>query len=308
MKGITPPNNSPPLQTDPRIDTLIWNYARLSEQVDELIEKTEKLAKRQDELSKVQNELNKTQDEWTIDAILDELCPKNEPEALPLSPASQGRDPPEQEKAQPPPTKAAAPQSSAAKRKTVQKHLAPKKPRKKSRHLKLAGSVAFYGVLLLLIVSALFIRATSNGSPRSLVGFTGMIVLTESMQSEIPKGSLVIAQQVDPKTLQIGDDITYMANQTTTVTHRIIGIIENYEDTGQRAFQTKGVMNAQPDKQPVPAANVVGKVVFHSVVLGMIAGFIGKYWMFLLFALAVIIGLVVVLKRIYRKEPKETAG
>ena len=44
---------------------------------------------------------------------------------------------------------------------------------------------------------------------------------------------------------------------------RIVGIIENYENTGQRAFTTQGIMNAQPDKQPVPAVNVVGKVVFH---------------------------------------------
>ena len=127
------------------------------------------------------------------------------------------------------------------------------------------------------------------------------------MQSEIPKGSLVIAQQVDPETLEIGDDITFMANQTTTVTHRIIGIIEDYEGTGQRAFETQGIMNDEPDAQPVPAVNVVGKVIFHSLVLGYIASFIGNYWPFLLFALAVVIGLIIALKRIYKKEPKQTA-
>ena len=83
---------------------------------------------------------------------------------------------------------------------------------KKGRAWKIMGECVFYGLLLLLILTALFIRTTSDGSPRSLAGYSGMIVLTESMQSEIPKGSLVIAQQVDPETLQIGDDITYMAN------------------------------------------------------------------------------------------------
>ncbi|MFQ7401661.1 MAG: signal peptidase I [Neglectibacter sp.] len=164
-----------------------------------------------------------------------------------------------------------------------------------------------YSALVFLIISALFIRTTSNGSPRSLAGFTGMVVLSGSMQAEIPKGSLVIAQQVDPKTLQIGDDITFMANPTTTDTHRIIGIIEDYEDTGQRAFQTQGIMNDEPDAQPVPAVNVVGKVIFHSEVLGQIAGFMGQYWLFILFAAAVVIGLTVILKRIYQKEPKQTA-
>ena len=134
-----------------------------------------------------------------------------------------------------------------------------------------------------------------------------MIVLTESMQSEIPKGSLVIAKQVDPNTLQIGDDITYMANQTTSVTHRIVGINENYENTGQRAFQTQGIMNDQPDSQPVPAVNVVGKVVFHSETLGVVASFIGSYWPLLLFALAVVFVLIYVLGRIFKSPPKEPA-
>ena len=187
------------------------------------------------------------------------------------------------------------------------KHLQPEKPHRKRQGLKLAGNIVFYSALVFLIISALFIRTTSNGSPRSLAGFTGMVVLSGSMQAEIPKGSLVIAQQVDPKTLQIGDDITFMANPTTTVTHRIIGIIEDYEDTGQRAFQTQGIMNDEPDAQPVPAVNVVGKVIFHSEVLGQIAGFMGQYWLFILFAAAVVIGLTVILKRIYQKEPKQTA-
>lgn len=279
MKEVPPPNNSPPQQSDPRIDTLIQGYVRLSKQVDMLTEKLEKQLE----------ESNKVRDELAVDAILDELH-QREQEMLPLSSASQERAPPEQ-----PPTIQA------------EKPPPPRKPRRIRRRLKMVGSLAFYGALILLIVSALFIRATSGGAPRSLAGFTGMIVLTESMQSEIPKGSLVIARQVEPKTLQIGDDITYMANQTTTVTHRIVGITENYENTGQRAFTTQGIMNAQPDRLPVPAANVVGKVVFHSVVLGMIAGFIGEYWLFLLFALAVVIGLAFILKHIYRKEPKETA-
>lgn len=178
---------------------------------------------------------------------------------------------------------------------------------KRSRAWKIAGEVVFYGLMVLLIVVAFFIRTTGNGLPRSFAGYSGMIVLTESMQSEIPKGSLVVAKQAAPETLQVGDDITYLANQTTTVTHRIIGITENYEGTGQRAFQTQGVMNAQPDRLLVPAVNVVGKVVFHSETLGRIAGFIGAYWPLLLFQLMVLFVLVKVLERILKRPLKESA-
>lgn len=179
------------------------------------------------------------------------------------------------------------------------------RPSKKNKAWKIIGEVVFYGLLVLLILSALFIRTAGDGAPKSLAGYSGMIVLTESMQSEIPKGSLVIAKQVDGNTLEIGDDITYMANQTTSVTHRIVGIVENYENTGERAFETQGVMNDRPDNQLVPAVNVVGKVVFHSEVLGTIAGFIGDYWPALLIVLAVGIVLVNVLGRIFRKDKEE---
>lgn len=180
----------------------------------------------------------------------------------------------------------------------------------KSRAWKITGEVIFYGLLVLLVLGAVFIRTASDGAPRSLAGYSGMIVLTESMQSEIPKGSLVIAKQVNVNTLQIGDDITYMANQTTSVTYRIVGIMENYQGTGERAFETQGIMNAQPDKLPVPAANVVGKVVYHSEILGQIAGFIQSYWPILLFVLVVGIVLLHVLGRIFRSGPeakKETS-
>ena len=60
-------------------------------------------------------------------------------------------------------------------------------------------------------------------------------------------------------------------------------------------------MNAQPDKQPVPAVNVVGKVVFHSETLGLAASFIRSYWPLLLLVLAVGLALIHVLGRIFKK-------
>ncbi|MFQ9798525.1 MAG: signal peptidase I [Clostridia bacterium] len=116
----------------------------------------------------------------------------------------------------------------------------------------------FYLVLIAVVVGVLFISGKESG-PKSFAGYSAFTVLSGSMESEIPKGSLVVTKQVDPSELQIGDDITYLSNPTTTITHRIVGITENYADTGQRAFTTQGVMNSAPDKQPVPAANVVGR-------------------------------------------------
>lgn len=159
--------------------------------------------------------------------------------------------------------------------------------------------------MIALIIGVAVLAKGSERGPRSFAGFTAQTVLTSSMESVIPKGSLVISRYTDPNTLAIGDDITFMTNETTTVTHRIIGITEKYGDTGQRAFQTQGVMNSSPDSQLVPAVNVVGKVVFHSLTAGKIAAFLESYWPLLLFFIVILAVLTRVLRYIYRKDGKK---
>ena len=278
---------TPPPREDPRIDVLIGAYRNLAVKVDLL----------QEQIQELDKELSRQKDS-TVDAILAELHQEKEQGAFPST---------SHERAPMPDNKPEAKEEPVGQEAKPQHSASAKAGPKKGRAGKIIGECVFYGLLLLLLLGAVFVRTTSDGSPRSLAGYSGMIVLTESMQSEIPKGSLVITKTVDPQSLQIGDDITYMANQTTSVTHRVVGITENYENTGQRAFQTQGIMNREPDKQLVPAVNVVGKVVFHSEVLGTVASFIGQYWPFLLFILAVAFVLLYVLRRIFKSPPEGPA-
>ncbi|MFQ9799978.1 MAG: hypothetical protein ACLR23_14670 [Clostridia bacterium] len=96
--------------------------------------------------------------------------------------------------------------------------------------------------------------ASDRRASRACAGYSGMIVLTESMQSgNAPRSSLGDRlRTVEPgNPCQIGDSITYMASQTTSVTQRIVGdSSKNYENTGRRAFpRRRGIarMNDQPD-------------------------------------------------------------
>lgn len=162
------------------------------------------------------------------------------------------------------------------------------------------GETIFYILLVALVLTTFFLRSNADGKPTVFAGFSAFVVETGSMESEIPKGSLVITKRIDAEQLEIGDDITFMSNPTTTVTHRIIGITENFSETGKRGFETQGVMNKHPDKNIVPADNVVGKVVFHSEVLGTIANFISANWPFLIFAIVIIVALYITLKRVLR--------
>jgi len=164
----------------------------------------------------------------------------------------------------------------------------------------------FYIALAALVLTVFLVRAAGGGAPVTFAGFSAMRVLTASMQDEIPQGSLIITRHVDPKTLEVGDDVTYMAGEGTTVTHRIIAIAENYQGTGQRAFTTQGIMNREPDELRVPAANVVGKVIFHNLFLGDVLAFVQVNWTWMALLLVLCLAFLECLRVLARESRLES--
>ena len=136
-------------------------------------------------------------------------------------------------------------------------------------------SFSFY-LLLATVVLAVFLSVNSaeSNAPRNLLGFSAMRVVSPSMQSEIPQGSLVITQYTLPALLKVGDVITYFRLDGSTITHRIITIYEDHEGSGQRGFETMGIENGKPDPQIVSADNVIGKVIWSNLVIGQIFTFV----------------------------------
>lgn len=145
---------------------------------------------------------------------------------------------------------------------------------KPSRVKTLASTIVFYVTLVVVVVGAFIVAGSgSNGVPQNVMGFSTMTVLTRSMQDVIPQHSLIITRRVPPESIQIGDDITYLVRGNMTVTHRVIEIHENFQNSGMRGFVTQGVMNSSPDSDVVLAANLVGRVVFHNLFLGRMVAF-----------------------------------
>ncbi len=176
------------------------------------------------------------------------------------------------------------------------------KSAKKKTVISIIGDIFFYIIIIGIVVGAFLLKTGSGGQPSMIAGYSGMTVLTSSMEDVYPKGSLIITRRVDADELQIGDDITFMINESSSVTHRIIGITESYLDTGERAFETQGTMNDKPDKEPVAAANVVGKVIFCSKAIGQLASFVTENWPIILFSVVVIGGLIAFLKWNFQRE------
>ena len=151
---------------------------------------------------------------------------------------------------------------------------------------------ASYILLCLAVLIALFAVLTSSK-------YSFFNVLTSSMQGEIPKGALILVHQTDPQELEVGDNITFMRGWKTSVTHKIEEIYENYQTSGARGFQTKGVNNMSADMEIVHEDNVVGKVIFVIPAAGAAASMVitHSYIVFIIIGLSIILSLAVYIKR-----------
>ncbi|ASB88471.1 signal peptidase I [Bacillus sonorensis] len=116
-----------------------------------------------------------------------------------------------------------------------------------------------YVIIFTLIIAAVIvvISTKSSGGEPQLFGYQLKTVLSGSMEPEFKTGSIIAVQKVaNPESLKKGDIITFMQDQNTMVTHRIIGITKHKSNL---VFKTKGDNNQNPDSDPVLAENVVAK-------------------------------------------------
>lgn len=107
-----------------------------------------------------------------------------------------------------------------------------------------------------------------------LVGFQVYTVLSGSMEPTFPTGSLLYVKEVDPFTLEEGDVITFMVNETTVATHRIVGIVPDETDPDVIRFRTKGDNNDAEDATLVHYKNVIGEPKLCIPELGYVANYI----------------------------------
>lgn len=120
-------------------------------------------------------------------------------------------------------------------------------------------------VIFVILVQRIFNNRVSIGS------FRMFTVVTGSMEPVYKVGDVVISKEVDPSTINEGDDVVYLGEKNDfkdkIVTHRVIKI-ENKD--GEYYFTTKGVANDYSD--PVISSDqIYGKVVYKPVVLSFLS-------------------------------------
>lgn len=71
-----------------------------------------------------------------------------------------------------------------------------------------------------------------------LVGIKTYAVISGSMEPTYPTGSLLYVKSVNAQELRVGDAITFMLDEDTVATHRIIEIIPDDEDKAYLGGET----------------------------------------------------------------------
>ncbi|MBQ7566515.1 MAG: signal peptidase I [Oscillospiraceae bacterium] len=144
-------------------------------------------------------------------------------------------------------------------------------------------SVLLWVVILIAALFAFTTLATrDNTRVSNVLGYTPMVVQTESMAPTFNAEDLIIIKQCDPATLQVGDIITFhtiIQNEYALNTHRIVSIdVVN----GARSYTTKGDNNLIEDPHIVGDGDIVGKYITHLPKFGKVINFLSSSVGFLL--------------------------
>ena len=128
-------------------------------------------------------------------------------------------------------------------------------------------------VVTTVLVVAVVLLAIALAGVR-LFGLQVYTVLSGSMEPAYHVGALLYDKKVDPAQLRPGDVITFMLDEETIVTHRIVEVVPDEEDPSVIRFRTKGDANAAEDGSLVHYKNVLGTPVFTIPKLGYLANFV----------------------------------
>lgn len=107
-----------------------------------------------------------------------------------------------------------------------------------------------------------------------IIGLQVFTVLSGSMEPTYHVGSLIYVKDVDPYELESGDVITFMLDEDTVATHRVVEVVPDENDPTVVRFRTKGDANDAEDGSLVHYKNVIGSPVFTIPGLGYVANYI----------------------------------
>jgi len=179
------------------------------------------------------------------------------------------------------------------------------KKKRRRNALKRATDILLYTAVVFILITTIIFSGASN-KKFSIFGYSGFTVLSGSMQSEIPEGSFVLVKKVEPGSISVGDDITFIRKKdNSAVTHRVTNIYENYGENGELGFQTQGTDNTNPDQDVIFANDIIGVVKLTVPGLGAVLNYISINIGFLCVVLGVLFILTVLTRKFLLSDKKK---
>ena len=114
-----------------------------------------------------------------------------------------------------------------------------------SKSLKKVWNVVSSILVALVVILALLLVGAR------VAGLQVFTVLSGSMEPTYHTGSLIYVKKVDPYAIQEGQPITFMLDENTVATHRVVGIVPDEEDPTVIRFRTTGAANEAEDARLV---------------------------------------------------------
>ena len=139
-----------------------------------------------------------------------------------------------------------------------------------------------------------------------VIGLQVFTVLSGSMEPTYHTGSLIYVKEVDTSDLEMGEVITFMLNEDTVATHRIVEVVPDETDSSVIRFRTKGDANNAEDGSLVHYKNVIGTPIFTIPYLGYVANYIQSTpGMYVAIAAGAILLLLVFLPDLFAEDDKK---
>ena len=107
-----------------------------------------------------------------------------------------------------------------------------------------------------------------------LTGIQVFTVLSGSMEPTYHTGSLLYVKSVDYTEIEAGQVITFMLDEDTIATHRVVEVVPDEEDESVIRYRTKGDANDAEDGSLVHYKNVIGTPIFSIPYMGYVANYI----------------------------------
>lgn len=130
-----------------------------------------------------------------------------------------------------------------------------------------------WDVITTLLVAAVVVLAIMLVGVR-LVGLQVFTVLSGSMEPTYHTGALLYVKSVDYTEIEPGQVITFMLDEDTVATHRVVEVVPDDEDPQVLRYRTKGDANDAEDGSLVHYKNVIGSPVFSIPYMGYFANYI----------------------------------